>query len=172
MKFFYTLGVLILSLSCYSQIPTINSTYGVTGECTGVVYGNGVYVASANLTTDLAAVFTSADAKTWTPLPSGHFPTQGFNLLAFGNGVFVGVAFPATIYSSTDGANWTLVSSNIPGLISDLKFIQGAFYAIVSGATILLVGGALGTEIFRSAKTGTRLPQTNLSINRRETYDR
>jgi len=132
MKSFYALGLLILSISSYAQTPTINSTYGVTGECTGVVYGNGIFVASANLSYDLSAVFTSADAKTWTPLPSGQVPPKGFTLLAFGNGVFVGVAFPSTIYTSTNGASWTLRSSDIPGIIADIKFTQGAFYAITS----------------------------------------
>ncbi|HVW61587.1 MAG TPA: hypothetical protein VHC48_16155, partial [Puia sp.] len=135
MKPFYALGLLILSVSSYAQTPAINSTYGVTGECTGVVYGNGIYVASTP-SSDLAAVFTSADAKTWTPLPSGHVPTSGFTFLAFGNGVFTGVVFPSIIYSSTDGVNWTLRSSDTPGgLIADLKFLQGAFYAI-SGSLV------------------------------------
>lgn len=139
MKYFYTLGLLILGFSCYAQTPTINySTYGVTGECTGVVYGNGIYVASATTRVPgLSPIFTSADAKTWTPSPSGQLPTTGFSKLAFGNGVFVGIAFPASIYTSTDGANWTLRSSNISEIIGDLKFIQGTFYAVSTGTTIL-----------------------------------
>jgi|GEM_PF-2681801 len=135
MKSFYALGLLILSISSFAQAPTINSTYGVTGECKAVVYGNGTYVASTTVAGNLPGVFTSADAKTWTPLPSGQSPTGGFSLLAFGNGVFVGAAFPGIMYSSTDGAGWTQ-RSTMPGIIGDLKFIQGAFYALGSGATI------------------------------------
>jgi hypothetical protein len=132
MKFFCTLALLVLGLAPHAQTPTISSTYGITGECTGVVYGNGEYVAAANLTTGLWAVFTSIDAKTWTPVPFGHIPATGFSLLAFGNGIFAAVSGPSTIYSSTNGTDWTLRASDIPGGITDLKFIQGAFYAISS----------------------------------------
>ncbi|HEY4289956.1 MAG TPA: T9SS type A sorting domain-containing protein [Puia sp.] len=148
MKSPYTLVLLMLSLCSYAQTPTINSTYGITGRPTAVVYGNGVYVAAINGANSLATVFTSTDAKIWTPVSTGHSPAEGFSLLAFGNGRFVGVSSSSTtssiiIYSSTDGANWTLSPANIPSYINDLKFIQGAFYAVMDG------------EIFKSTDGST-----------------
>src|SRR5436305_3714846 len=71
-----------------------------------------LYTLSLHDALPISAVFTSADAKTWTPLPSGHFPKQGFSLMAYGNGVFVGVAFAATIYSR-DRKSTRLNSSHV-----------------------------------------------------------
>src|SRR5437762_1478118 len=109
MKFFYTVGLLIVSLFTHAQVPLINSTYGLTGNCQALVYGNGVYVAICG------GLFTSTDTKIWTPVPSGNIPAP--EVLTFGNGVFVAgtPGLVRDIYTSIDGVHWTLRAS---GLIS------------------------------------------------------
>jgi len=122
MKLPFAIALLILSLVSHAQTPTITSTYSPTGNCQNFVYGNGVYVAVDG------GLFTSTDAKNWTPVPSGNVPIPGPNRLAFGNGVFVATTFPNDIYSSTDGVNWTLRASGI--IAYDVEFLNGAFYTL------------------------------------------
>lgn len=66
-------------------------------------YGNGIFVAGANDATDQYA--TSTNGLTWAArtLPAS-VTCSG---ISFANGVFFLLAGPSTLYTSTDGLNWT-----------------------------------------------------------------
>ena len=125
MRPLYALGFMLLSFFLHAQTPTIISKHLIAGNCSAVAYGNGVWVASSG------GAFTSPDAKTWT-LNSDSVPS--FSFLAFGNGVFIGVANFSSIYSSPDGINWTQ-RGGVGGIVSELNFTHGIFY-VVNGSSI------------------------------------
>jgi hypothetical protein len=124
MRRLYTAGLLLLSFFCYSQTPAITARQFLTGTVNAFAYGNGVYLATTGRT------FRSTDAKTWTQL-NDSVPTFAF--LAFGNGVFVGVAtnnpLYSFVYSSTDGIHWTQQTS-VGGTANELNFMGGAFWVV------------------------------------------
>jgi hypothetical protein len=128
MKLLCTFCLLILSFSSYAQAPTIISNHVIRGNCSAVACGNGVCVASAGTT------FTSPDARTWMSLNSDSVPSFGF--LAFGNGIFVGVAGNAGIYTSTDGTSWTPQPADVGSIVTGLKFTHGTFYVVADDTTI------------------------------------
>lgn len=123
MRPLYTLGFLLLNFFfSHAQTPTIISKHLIAGNCSAVAYGNGVWVGGGS-----GGNFTSPDAKTWTSLNSDTVPS--FRFLAFGNGVFVGVANFSTIYSSSDGVNWTL-RGDVGDIVGELNFTHGVFYVV------------------------------------------
>ncbi len=124
MRPLYTLGLLILPFICFAQTPTIVSNHVIAGNCTAFAFGNGVYVASAFITS--GATYTSHDAKNWTLLNSD--PAPNFNYLAFGNGVFVGIT-GSSIYSSSDGINWTY-RADAGGPANEINFTHGVFFVV------------------------------------------
>jgi hypothetical protein len=108
-EIYYGKGKFVALLESYSYLYT--SPDGVTWTkrnsgtpyLNGVAYGNGTFVAVG----DDGIVVTSPDGVTWTERNSGT--NSNFYAVAYGNGTFVavGYAYPAFIYTSTDGVVWT-----------------------------------------------------------------
>jgi len=117
----------------------------------GLVFGNGRFVASGNLTT--GQVIVSTDGVNWassatTAVIGGPNPTQQGNLLSFGNGYFLKSGGSNAISYSTDGITWTSQSTgfvtSVPtwqkvvwatNLSSYFAFGSGAYNAISTNLT-------------------------------------
>jgi len=93
-------------------------------------YGNGVYVAVAY---GSASVATSSDGTNWAaqPIASGFWFYP--NAVAYGAGRFVAAGWVAggpCALTSTDGVNWSLVSSAPTNQLWDVTFAAGRFVAV------------------------------------------
>ena len=112
---------------------TEDAQFGVFTILNCVAYGNGEFVAGAIAGT----VYWSTDLKNWTPgsgLPTSFNYTV--NAVAYGNGMFVAVGVTnytaGAIFSSPDGANWSLVklpTTPTPAPFSSVTFANGFFVA-------------------------------------------
>jgi hypothetical protein len=101
-------------------------------------YGNGTYVAVGQ-----GCIFTSTDASVWTSRTS---PTsQYLQGVAYGNGIFVAVAFTGAIIRSIDnGVSWTSVTSGTSNDLNCVAYGNGYFYAV--GADGLIIKSTNGTS--------------------------
>jgi hypothetical protein len=87
----------------------------------------------------------SVDAGPVGPIPQGfqkNVSTSRNDLVAVANGnkVFVAVGYDGTVKSSSDGTNWTVASTDIPGDVTSVAYNNGTFYIV--GATPNLAGSS------------------------------
>src|SRR5207249_1890527 len=138
----------------------VNSTDGVnwvlagqpgTGTTlTGVVYGNGQFVAVGNKTELLGLgrpgrILTSADGVNW--IPREPETTNQLYGIAYGNGQFVaaggfrgpdpGPLREGTILTSTDGVNWTPRLSGTTIGLHAITYGNGQFVAVGDDGNIV-----------------------------------
>ena len=100
----------------------------------GVVYGNGIFVATGSISR-----LYSFDGINWTkPTVSGWQCDK----IAFGNGLFVGVGFAtvsgiptAFAYTSTDGLTWTSRTPSADLWWQDITYGNGLFVAVARTGT-------------------------------------
>lgn len=89
---------------------TARSIAGTTYAWKSLSYGNGVWVALANTTTDDTLITAvSSDGITWTNQTATNITCPGdWSSITFGGGKFVAVCSGSTVAAySTDGINWT-----------------------------------------------------------------
>jgi hypothetical protein len=125
-------------LSFSADASTWTNTVTVTNaeesaEFLSITFGNGRYVAGGLYGT----VWTSLDGLNWTnPAPDlGVSANDPAVVVAFGNGVFVGVSGPqAHVLTSPDGLNWTAqeLTTNTSFSIysADVTYGNGRFVAV------------------------------------------
>lgn len=94
-----------------------------------ITYGNGKFVASwagydANDSYDTRGLAYSSDGKEWK---IANISTNSVYNLAYGNGKFVAIG--SNLAYSTDGVNWTVVSSGVPedAYWTNIAFGNGIF---------------------------------------------
>ena len=118
----------------------------ISGEgLSGVAYGAGKFVGIAN-PYDNSEVLTSLDGINWTNQGSidvYSLPSEKFNGVAFGNGVFV-TSYGGTVFTSSDGISW--IERSDDG-IDRVKFVNDTF--ISRGAT-----GSFSTFSFYTSSNG------------------
>ena len=132
-----------------------------TGTLFSLTYGKGRYVAGG----ELRMVWTSTNGLDWinptTNLSS--YPYSSDVQVAYGNGVFVGVAGPqGDILTSDDGDNWTIQSlitnANDYVYFRDITFANGQFVAVSETATATSLDGTnwfvMRTNLYLFAVTG------------------
>src|SRR5665213_2086121 len=107
----------------------------------GIAYGNGLFVLSGGdgATYGGSVMLTSSDGINW----GGYTPVNGYTVLTFANGVFVGNAS-----TSSDGTNWIL------------RAVGFSAVAYGNGIFVGVSGGAIYTST-----NGTNWVQLNLQIN-------
>lgn len=128
--FFFTVTIV------RAQAPSITVQAGLPAGSgpRNIVHGNGIYLASFG-----SVFFRSTDGVTWVPTTAPILKGSIYNLptLAFGAGRFVCVGDSGTISTSPDAVNWTSRSSGTSAYLTDVKFLQGDFYAVGYQATLL-----------------------------------
>ena len=140
-----------------------------------ISFGNGLFVGCANTSPEFS-VITSPDGISWSTTPgtasypksvafgNGRFiiagsssatstngmswssVNEGLTGVCFGNGQFVGVDLGGTIMNSTNGVQWTWITSNYGATYSDL-------YSVTFGNDTYVAGGIGG--LLRSSSNVT-----------------
>lgn len=122
-------GGLFVAVGSSAILTSTNGTAWVLRSglsATAVTYGNGMFLAADGPTGN--GVIISTNGINWT---QAAFSVSPFDI-AYGNGVFIGVAAYGPIYRSTDGTNWTQIDympyGNRPYL-NTVAFGNGRFVA-------------------------------------------
>jgi len=100
----------------------------VTAEWSGIAFGNNTFVA---ISSDVTSSITSTDGVNWTVHVHG-FASQ-WNAITFGSGTFVAIGSYGSgqVLTSTDGANWSLVTGTASGVSwASVAFGNGIFVAV------------------------------------------
>ena len=119
-----------------SEDTVLNSTWtaelaDTASEWNAVAYGNGVYVAVADVAASgLKHVMTSTDAISWTARNASVAST--WNSVAYGNGVYVAVSNAGLVMSSPDAINWTSRTASSASPWTALTYGAGIFLAVAS----------------------------------------
>lgn len=114
-----------------------------TDNLLSITYGNGRYVAGGEYRT----VWTSTDGSSWTnPAPDLSTTSANGLLVAYGNGVFVGVSFyTEEALTSQDGLTWAVQPIQTNGAqniyLSGITFGNGRFVAVSYNGTATSVDG-------------------------------
>jgi len=106
-----------------------------------VVYGNGIYLASAIIP---PALFRSGDGKEWSRVFTGPDVTgtdtvfnQGQRpFLAFGAGHFVLASDSGRLFSSPDGLSWTKIDLGTKIKFYDVEYIDQSFYLVGDSSSL------------------------------------
>ena len=103
-------------------------------DITGVVYGNGIFLARKFWTT--GGVWVSSDhGQSWVSASTGSVPNRSeYNGIAFGDGVFVRLAETGVLVSS-DGFNWSPVTP--PTVPAGFRFADPFYYSDSAGFVLV-----------------------------------
>lgn len=126
------------------------SDTNISYDLSGLVYGNQQFIAAPWGNGNSGSPFlTSTNGDSWTQVP--HNLTDNDNAfnsnerlvedITFGNNIFVGVGLYGRIIKSTDGVNWSSVSTSVinqnlggnGGSLYNLDFVNGKFVAVGGG---------------------------------------
>jgi hypothetical protein len=101
---------------------------------TGLVYGNGMYVAAGEYPENYPFVITSRDAVKWTMTRFDE--SRHIVRIAFNNGLFVAAGADGGILTSTDGVTWTNRETGAKASYDMVSFCNNKFVALGDGGTI------------------------------------
>ena len=106
---------------------TARSAVGDNDAWSGVVYGNGLFVAVGN---SGDRIMTSPDGITWTARTAPE--NNGWADVAYGNGIFAAVSSDGTnrVMTSPDGITWTARSAASAATWVKVIYADGQFVAI------------------------------------------
>ena len=124
--------------------------------------GSNIYVAVA----EGGYLKSSTDGGvTWTAR-NANLGAVNINSVAYGNGIFVAVSNTNGITTSTDGITWTQRTSNVSGNLYSVRYLNGNFIAVGTGAN----GGAGGITTSTDGITWTKrtTPGTGNSTDLRD----
>lgn len=161
--------ILLLSVTVITkaQAPVIVKNIGIpsgNANCTGVAYGNSKYVAILSG----GYIYQSADGESWVKVVDAGIPAGTFNSISFGAGYFVVVGNNGMIISSANGLNWTSRTSSTTQNLTNVQFLQSAFYVTGMNATLrrstdginfssITIGAGTATDMFLSITYGNGL---------------
>ena len=98
---------------------------------------------------------TSTDGITWT---QGTLPVSaGWDLVTYGDGTFVSLAYPQLFATSTDGITWTQGTLPVGGLWASVTYGDGTFVAVA--------GGSGGSQIAATSTDGITWTQRTLPVS-------
>ncbi len=113
-------------------------------DITGVVYGNGIFVARQYWTT--GGLWVSNDhGQSWVGASSGSVPNRSdYNAIAFGDGVFVRPAETGVLVSS-DGIKWSAVTP--PGVPAGFRFAGPLYHSDSAGFVLVREVARAGDQV-------------------------
>src|ERR1044071_2131911 len=82
---------------------------------------------------------TPLDNWAESPRPVG---TAAVNSVIFGKGLFVAVGYQGTILTSSNGADWVSQNSHSTGDFTQVRFLNGLFFAIAPYHILVSSNGA------------------------------
>ncbi|RZI44195.1 hypothetical protein EGT07_01840 [Herbaspirillum sp. HC18] len=105
--------------------PTSLQSHAFPGApITDIAYGAGIYVAAAN-----GGVLTSTDGVIWTISPK--FTDEQLKKILFAGNRFVAFGDQGSVFSSTNGAEWTQTKNALPEML-DVAFVGSRFIAVLT----------------------------------------
>jgi hypothetical protein len=136
---------------------------GVVRQINGIASnGSNIYVAVA----EGGYLKSSTDSGvTWTER-TANLGAVNINAVAFGNGIFVAVSNTNGITTSTDGITWTARTSNVSGNLYNVRYLNGNFIAVGTGANAGAGGITTSTDGITWTKRNT--PGTGNSTDLRD----
>jgi hypothetical protein len=135
-------GWTLATLTNITSDTVTPATGGFTNTAIRVLYGNNIWVAVGNDTTN-GEIKYSTNGNSWTSATNVLNPGNTFfntsnqgNALAYGNNYWL-AGGDSNIYKSQDGSNFTLLYNfNTPVIVYDIKYESGStFYAIIKSNT-------------------------------------
>lgn len=156
---------LTAAMPAAAQTPAIVKNITIpsgNANCTGIAYGNGLYVAVLSA----GYIYQSADGINWSKVVDAGIPAGTFNSISFGAGYFVVVGNAGLIISSSNGLNWSLRTSSTTQNLTNVQFLQGAFYVTGMNTTLrrstdginfssITIGAGTATDMFLSITYGS-----------------
>ncbi len=153
------------SIPVHAQTPAIIKNISIpsgNANCTGVAYGNGLYVAILSA----GYIYQSADGNSWTKVVDAGIPAGTFTSISFGAGYFVVVGNSGLIISSANGLNWSSRTSSTTQNLTNVQFLQGAFYVTGMNTTLrrstdginfssITIGAGTATDMFINITYGS-----------------
>ncbi|MGF2411070.1 T9SS type A sorting domain-containing protein [Ferruginibacter sp.] len=152
--------ILLLSIcvATQAQAPVITKNMGIpsgNANCSGVAYGNSVYIAILNG----GYIYQSADGESWSKVVDAGIPAGTFTSISFGAGTFVVVGQGGLILTSANGLNWTSRTSGTTQNLTNVQFLQSAFYVTGMNTTLrrstdgitwssITIGAGTATDMF------------------------
>ncbi|MBJ2173230.1 hypothetical protein JBL43_03220 [Aureibaculum sp. A20] len=138
------------SAGSWVNAPTTTAPFGIVAYHTTAVYNGKMYVIAAKESTNATEVWSTSDCETWTQETANAFSGRvRHKAVVFNNTMYViggediGANKLNEIWQSTDGANWSLVSTNssiFPGRLGHT--------ATVYNDKVWVIGGRTETEPF------------------------
>lgn len=124
-----------------SNVPSLGISYWVQRNTTftgkqwqSVVFGNGVFVVTAN---NSVTCITSSNGAIWAE--GGSLPSAGEWLVTFGNGLFVAFKVNTDVsVTSTDGQVWTEVTLPVSSAWGGIAYGNGIFLAVSKLSTVVV----------------------------------
>jgi len=101
------------------------------GTWKAVAYGNGYFVAVEETVSFFAsqAMYSSTNGSTWAAVSIPRTGFDGYNGIAYGNGVFAAIGRDCSAYSTTNGATW-VPSENPTGQWKSVTYGFDRFVAV------------------------------------------
>jgi hypothetical protein len=123
-----------------------------TGSVNGVAYnGSNLFVAVG----DGGAIWSSADAKSWTPRTSGT--ASELRSVAFTAGRFVAVGANGAVVTSTDGTTWEARTSGVATTLNAVANFSDSFVAAGANGVVLTAGSDASTWTVAASGTTAAL---------------
>jgi Secretion system C-terminal sorting domain len=163
-SFLLTLLLLLFAAAVQAQAPVITKNISIpsgNANCTGVAYGNGIYIAILSG----GYIYQSADGENWSKVTDAGIPAGTFNSISFGAGNFVVAGSGGLILSSANGLNWTTRTSSTTQNLTNVHFLQSAFYVTGMNGTLrrsadgitwssITIGTGTATDMFLNITYG------------------
>lgn len=154
----------LATINTRAQTPAIIKNISIpsgNANCTGVAYGGGKYVAILSG----GYIYQSANGQTWSKVVDAGIPAGTFNSISYGAGYFVVAGNGGMIISSANGVNWTSRTSSTTQNLTNVQFLQGAFYVTGMNTTLrrstdgisfssITIGAGTATDMFLSITYG------------------
>lgn len=123
-----------------------------------MVYGNGVYVASGT------GIYYTPPNTPWQPASTAAVQNLMFYSVEFANGLFVAGSLNNGLWYSTDGANWTQVTSGANLTFTCVKYANGIWLASSSNGGLFISTNGIDFTLILNVNTILNSPLINIGF--------